>query len=254
MKAIIALVACFALAACAGSPRPSRAQLERIDRVLVGAPGEAQPGKIVSTELAYARMSREDGHWDAAREFAAPGAQIHGPNGPVDAEAIFKVIPEPTLKWDVRNVWMSCDATMAVSSGRYVDGEGIVGSYATVWQRQPDREYRWVYDLAVPDDPQPEPDPEGPADENEIIVTAAESIQGRVADCLKPGDELSEGPLRFVTPFSQNNAEESRDGTLNYMWEHLESGKRRFEFAVLRDREWNYITPFANKNSTATKK
>lgn len=247
MRAIIAVVACVALTACAGSPRPSRAVLERIDRVLIGAPGEAQPSRIVATELAYARMSREDGHWDAARAFAAPDAQIHGPDGPVPADAVFRAVREPSLKWDVRNVWMSCDATMAISSGRYVDGKGIVGSYATVWERQPDLDYRWVYDLAMPDDPQPEPEPERTAEENEILVIAAESIQGRVADCLKPGEELPSGPVRLVSVSSKNGTRDSADGTINYMWEHFENGLRRFEFAVIREGEWQYITPFAKE-------
>lgn len=241
MRAIIALVACLALAACAGSPRPSRAVLERIDRALIGAPGEAQPSRIVATELAYARMSREDGHWDAARAFAAPGAKIHGPDGPVPADAVFRAVREPTLKWDVRNVWMSCDATMAISSGRYVDGKGIVGSYLTVWERQPDLDYRWTYDLAVPDNPQPEPD--RPAEENEILVIAAETIQGRVADCLPADEAIASAELMPDEGIKAGDGG-SRDATLSYVWEHFPDGKRKVVVGWWRERMWQEALRF----------
>lgn len=256
MRAAIAATTCLALAltACAGSSRPKRAVLERIDRVLATAPGKAQPSKIVATELAYARLSKEKGHWTAAREYAAPGAQIHGANGPVDALAVFKVVPEPNVKWSVRNVWMSCDATTAVSWGRYVDGDGRVGGYATVWQRQPDREYRWIYDIALPDDPQPPPpEPEAPIDGNAIVVTALDAIEGKVADCADP-QRIYRNASAALAAGNQSGGAVSPDKTLEWRWFHSDAGARGFEIDWWRgeEREVAFTLPGANPGATQT--
>ena len=80
-----AILACAALAACASNPGPTRSQRDRIERVLATSPGQAQPSKIVATEIAFSRAAREKGQWSAFAEYAASGAVIHGRNGPIGA-------------------------------------------------------------------------------------------------------------------------------------------------------------------------
>ncbi len=240
----IALVALAALVAgCAGGgPRISQ---ERIKRALVGAPGLAQPSKVVAAELAFARAAQEDGQWTAFRAFAAPGAIIHGRKGPVVASTWLSALkdPEEAVRWSPDTVWMSCDGSVAVSEGRFREPDGVVGTFVTVWQRQPDREYLWIYDAAVRDDPQPAPKaPEEPIGEDEILVTALESIRGLVADCERPGFERADAkpasPALAIPEGTRNAVATSRDGTLRWRWEHPGAGQRRFVAEYLTSGSW----------------
>ena len=208
---------------------------ERIERALKGTPGAAQPSTIVATETAFARMAREEGQWKAFREFAAEDGLIHGRNGTVKARQVFASLREPdeAVQWRPKAVWMSCDGALAVSQGRFVDPEGIVGSYVTVWQRQDDLSYRYAYDMASPDDPQPAPVVEEAPLPGEIRVTTLDSVEGNVADCPKRGD----GALPARPMAMANASGVSPDGTLAWRWVHLE-GSRQFAAAWFNEGEW----------------
>ncbi|MDZ4274014.1 MAG: hypothetical protein U0995_06580, partial [Erythrobacter sp.] len=79
--------AALALTACAsGGQKPSDRTVALINRALATAPGAAQPSTIVATEIAFSRAARERGQWTAFRMFAAPGALLHGENGPFAIE------------------------------------------------------------------------------------------------------------------------------------------------------------------------
>ena len=152
---LIVLAATFALSACQSGPK--RMPIAVIDRALEGAPGEAQPSRVVANDLAFARAAREDGQWTAFSAYAGPGAMIHGRSGAIPAAPWLarQTNPPQAVKWAPKEIWMSCDGVLAVSQGRFVDPEGMVGSYLTVWQREGRTDYRWVYDSAIADDPQP---------------------------------------------------------------------------------------------------
>ncbi|MDN3646603.1 hypothetical protein QWY75_10375 [Pontixanthobacter aestiaquae] len=240
----IALVSVAAmLAGCTGgAPRMSQ---DRIKRALVGAPGVAQPSKVVAAELALARAVQEDGQWTAFRAFAAPGAIIHSRKGPVLASTWLAGLKDPVeaVRRSPDTVWMSCDSTIAVSEGRFREPDSVVGSFVTVWQRQPDRAYLWIYDVAVRDDPQPAPKAqEEPIGEDEILVTAMESIRGLVADCQRPGFERTDAkpapPALTIPEGTRNAVTISRDSTLRWRWEHPETGQRRFVAEYLTSGRW----------------
>ncbi|MDZ4274509.1 MAG: hypothetical protein U0995_00590, partial [Erythrobacter sp.] len=76
----------LALAACAGGQQRRGPSPAVINRALATAPGGAQPSTIVATEIAFSRAARERGQWTAFRMFAAPGALLHGENGPFAIE------------------------------------------------------------------------------------------------------------------------------------------------------------------------
>ena len=107
---------------------------ERIERVLAGAPGQAQPSEIVAAEIAFARAARENGQWTAFREFLAPGALLHVRSGPIEADPWLAVQTDPpeAVQWGARSVWMSCDGALAVSQGRFREPDGTVGTFVTV--------------------------------------------------------------------------------------------------------------------------
>ena len=240
-RAIILLAGVAALAACGGPPRP-RIPARVIDRALASAPGEAQPSKIVSAEIAFARMAREEGQWTAFRAFAAPGAMIHGQDGAIPAMPWLAQQSDPpaAVQWSPREIWMSCDGALAISSGRFVDPDGKVGNFLTVWERQGDGEYRWSYDTGVPDDPQP-PAP-ARAQEGDIIVTAMDRVRGHVADCRKAGDAaLPAISGELLGDGDQSAIKLSRDGTLAWRWAHVGAagaGRRVFTSAIFMDGAW----------------
>lgn len=218
--ATIALVALAATLAACGPQRPRGPSDRVIERALTGAPGAAQPSTIVSTEIAFARSARENGQWTAFNEFAAPGALLHGRNGVIEAKPWLATQsnPEEAVQWGVRTVLMSCDGALALSQGRFRDAEGLVGTYITVWQRQSDNSYRWVYDGGGPDVPQPPPRQQ--FEDGDIVVTAIDAVEGLVATCPREGEAIPAPPTDSPVAGRPQDVKQSRDGTLRWRFHH----------------------------------
>lgn len=217
----------FALVACTGGggePRLTRRQAAMVDRVLKTAPGAGQPSTIVAAELAFSRAARERGQWTAFREFAAPNAQIHGENGPFAALPWLATQTDPpaAVQWSPRAVVVSCDGSLAVSKGRFRDPDGLVGNFVTVWERQSDGEYKYLFDVGGEDNPQPPPKQR--AEEGDIIVTALDLVQGMIASCPRPGAPIVAPPPTLK--YAQEGGGFSRDGTLRWRWVHEADGER----------------------------
>ena len=205
------------LGAC-GSPGPRGPSNKVIDRVLATAPGEAQPSTIVSTELAYAKAAKAQGLAAAMLETSAPGARIHTGEGVVP----FQASGGPKAQWAPRLVVKSCDGSLALSQGRFVDAGGKVGNYVTTWARQPDGDYKWTYDAAGLDDPQPPPRKE--FEDGDIVVTAMDVVQGLVATCPRAGETTPPPPPVPAGEGGASAVQVSSDGTLRWRWEHREGG------------------------------
>jgi hypothetical protein len=214
-----------ALSACAsqGPKGPPRAV---INRALATAPGAAQPSTIVAAEIAFARAAREQGQWTAFKMFAAPGALLHGGNGPFPIEPWLATQADPpeAVQWEPRSVVISCDGALAVSQGRYRDPDGKVGNFVTVWERQSDGEYRYVFDAGGDDVPQPPP--RKPVEDGDIVVTSIDAVLGMVASCPRGGAEIPPPPAIPVGEDGKTDARLSRDGTLRWRWEHRADGTR----------------------------
>lgn len=231
MKRAVTLVtlgaAALVLTACAGGgQKPSGRTVALINRALTGAPGAGQPSTIVAAEIAFARAARENGQWTAFRMFAAPGAQIHGPTGTFTAEPwlLAQTDPSQAVQWRPRAVVISCDGALAVSQGRFEEPDGKVGNFLTVWQRQGNGEYRYIYDVAGQDVPQPPARP--PVEDGDIVVTSMDAVQGLIASCPRGGAEIPPPPAIPVGEEGKAGASLSRDGTLRYRWEHRDDGTR----------------------------
>ncbi|GMN03536.1 hypothetical protein [Erythrobacter sp. MTPC3] len=227
----------LALSACAGS-QPRGPSDRVIARALQSAPGAAQPSTIVKTEIAYARAAQEQGQYTAAVDFAAAGAQLHGRNGPVSAPALFAGLPDPQQanEWSPSAVVMSCDGQIALSQGRFVDTEGFVGNYVTAWVRQQDGEYKWIYDVAGRDDPQPPPRKE--FEDGDIVVTAIDSVEGLVATCPRGGETIPPPPPLSIGEDISGLAQLSRDGTLRWRWEHRADGTKYVAAEYYYNGQW----------------
>lgn len=236
---LLAVTALLALAGCAAGSGGLRATDGGSALDPVG-----DPGKVASTEVAFAMAAREDGQWSAFRRFAAPDAVFHSADGVVPAAewlAGRSDPPEP-VQWAPRAVWSSCDGSLAASFGRFQEPGGTVGSYTTVWRLQPGGDYSWIYDLGAPDDPQPPPPPpEAEPDENTIVVTEFDSIEGRVADCARRGAELPGYRQPILDENARSDSAVSEDGTLAWRWEHHPDGTRRVVVDYLRGGEWQEV-------------
>ena len=241
MRALAVSIAVCALAACtAGGPaRPG----ERVERMVRGV---ANPGKVVTTDIAFARAAREDGQWSAFRAFAAPGAIIHGKDGPIVADPWLAAQddPEMPVQWTPLAVWSSCDGQMAVSHGKFAEPGGTWGYYATAWERQRDYTYRWTYDLGGPDDALTAREAarrtaaEEDADENLIVVEAIAMIQAEVADCPADGAAPPPPPQWPKPEGGSAGRELSVDGTLAWGWAQHADGRRVFTVQDWRGGEW----------------
>ncbi|MFM7403989.1 MAG: hypothetical protein ACKO1N_07835 [Erythrobacter sp.] len=219
----------LAIAACSGSggpPKPNKRQVAMINKVLTGAPGSAQPSTIVAAELAFSRAARKQGQWTAFRQFAAPGALLHGGSGPflIEPWLATQTDPPEAVQWEARTVVMSCDGALAVSKGRYRNPNGTVGGFVTVWERQPDNSYRYIYDAGGDDVPQPPP--RKAVEPGDIVVTELDTVQGLVATCPRPGAPPPPPPALAIGEQGKEDARLSRDGTLRWRWEHRADGTR----------------------------
>lgn len=241
------VAACLALAACAAGPRVPR-YTERFEREVRNT---ANPGNVVARDIAFSRAAREDGQWTAFRDYAAEGAVIHGANGPVDAANWLASRADPAVpkQWTPLSVWSSCDGQTAISQGKYADPDGQWGFYVTVWERQRDYEYRYVYDLGAPDvlltAQENETRDAPPAGDNVIVVRAIPMISGEVADC--PTADAMPGPIP-LSPTARDasvGGASSQDGTLIWQWTHFADGRRLFVARHWRDGRWQQAVRFA---------
>ncbi|MBD58810.1 MAG: hypothetical protein CL808_01625 [Citromicrobium sp.] len=227
------------LAGCAGNSE-RRYPRTQIDRALSTAQYTAQPSLVVAREIEFARAAREDGQWTAFRAFATDDAVLHGRNGPVPARPVLATLedPEKAVQWSPRTVMMSCDGRMAVSTGRFREPDGLVGDFVTVWERDGfDDEYEWSYDAGGLDDPQPAPEE---VDEDAIVVTAYDAVQGLVADCPKAGETIP-APVRTVMPRTESKSFLSPDKTLLWEWFHFPDGRKAVRASYWKEGDWQLI-------------
>jgi hypothetical protein len=235
--AAILVLGALALTACA-SPRPKGPPTAVINRVLARAPGAAQPSTIVAAEIAFARAAREQGQWTAFRQFAAPGALLHGADGPflIEPWLATQTDPPQAVQWEPRAVVISCDGALAVSQGRYRDPEGKVGNFVTVWERQGNGDYRYVFDAGGDDVPQPPPRPK--VEDGDIVVTSIDAVLGMVASCPRGGGEIPPPPAIPLGEDGKTDAKLSRDGTLRWRWEHRADGTRYAKAEYFYEGRW----------------
>ena len=245
-KTIVALAACIGLAACtSAAQRQENRVRSQAQKILKRRPSIGDPGKVAATDIAFARAARDEGQWTAFTEYSAANAMLHGANGVIEARPWLaqQADPAEAVRWGPKAVWSSCDGTLAVSFGRFRDPEGMVGSYVTVWEWQPeDRVYRWTYDMGTQDNPQPPPPaPAAEPDEDTIVVQGLGMVESKIADCLETDAPRPRGQQpALADPYT------SADGTLKWRYEHSGSAPatRRVVVDWMRDGTWQTALDF----------
>lgn len=248
-RTLLTAIALSAMLAACASPRQQAMtrQARAAERTLERLPTIGDPGRVAAADIAFARMARDEGMWTAFRATAAPGAMVHGPNGPVPLETFIagRADPAEANAWTPADIWSSCDGTLAVTFGRLQVPSGEVGSYVTVWQMQSDRSYKWIYDIGALDNPQPAPEVDPDLPENAIIVPGMLAINGRIADCPTEGEQAAAINLRMVPDGSQTGRFESADRTLEVVWTQTPEGRRGAAVRWVRDGQWQVADSFS---------
>lgn len=188
--------------------------------------GYANPGAVIATEIAFARLAQEKGQWTAFRTTATKDAVMFTPQA-VYAQDFLKGKADPAkaVAWQPHQVWSSCDGSMAITRGAWQAPDGTTGYFTTVWQRQKDGRYKWVLDQG---------------DQLPMQMDPPEMIVAKVADCPtgyrperapKPRD--FKGKLPALDP--AHLAGRSFDGTLNWDVTMTGDGARHFVVTMQSD-------------------
>lgn len=244
-RSSIALAILAALAACSTpaqqrQARESRAATQFLERQ--GSVGD--PGRVAAADVAFAKMAREEGNWTAFRAYAADEAVMDAPGGFAPASELLSGLEDPPepIRWAPTNVWTSCDGTLAVTLGRFIRPNGLVGDYVTVWELQRDNGYKWVYDTGTPDDPQPVPEPDEELPEDAIVVEGMTSIEGRVAECQP---DAGQSALPLAVAGVATHASTSDDSSLTWQSILQPDGSRSVRVWYLRDGGWQQVVDLA---------
>jgi hypothetical protein len=215
MKRLLPLAVLALLAACASGPAGPRYQGIQFKP-------RANPSAVIAAELAFAQLAQDKGQWTAFAETAAANALIFVPE-PVVAQGWLKgrANPAQSVRWQPHQVWSSCDGSVAVTRGAWQRPNGTQGYFTTVWQRQKDGAYKWVFDQGdVLYPPLAEP----------------EMIAASVADCTsKQAIAVVKGAWIDSLPASGGGG--SDDGSLAYEWSVAPDLSRQFSVSMLKDGE-----------------
>ncbi len=176
---------------------------------------------MIAAELAFAQLAQEKGQWTAFRATAAPDAVMFGPQM-VLAQQWLKGRADPpvAVKWQPHQAWSSCDGSVVITHGAWQQPKAT-GYFTTVWQRQKDGGYKWVFDhgdaLPLPIDP-------------------PEMIAAKVADCPKTGARQPAAPPNAPAPFDPASRRgQSDDGTLTWGVTARPDGAHDFSAGMMLD-------------------
>lgn len=144
--ALLPLVLLAGLAACTSGREREAAAGKTLGSAPPPSVAQADPSAVIAADIALAGVARDKDLWSAYRQTAGPGAVLFVPQ-PVDAPAWLKrrpADPQAGVRRKVHAAWMSCDGSLALTTGGWRDPRGANGWYVTAWQRQTDGSWRWT--------------------------------------------------------------------------------------------------------------
>ena len=172
----------------------------------------------LDAERAFIADAQKLGQWTAFRKYADDSAVMFTPQQ-VNAQDFLKLLKDPPVAvyWWPGKSFVSCDGTFAVNTGPWVRQYGkAVGYFTTVWKRQADGSWKWIYDGGD--------GLETPRAEGGDIKPRQASCEGTptlpLVMSIAPGDKVEQGV--------------STDGSLQWMWIVHADNSRTFEAAL-----WN---------------
>jgi hypothetical protein len=183
-----------------------------------------EPETAIDAERAFNRSAQIDGQWTAFRKFSTPDALMFTPQ-PVKAhEFLPQKDPPITVQWWPAESYVSCDGTVAVNTGPWVRPRGS-GYFTTVWVRQSDGHFKWVYDagdtLAAP-------------------RALPEKPKVRIASC-KAFTSFHTSIGLLPGPEGKIGQGQSPDGTLRWQWRVEADGARDFVVHLWNGKDFDMV-------------
>ena len=181
----------------------------------------------IDAERAFAADAQAIGQWTAFRKWSTTDAVLFAPQ-PVNAHELLKDERDPPVSvfWWPGRSYVSCDGAYAVNTGPWVREWGkSVGYFTTVWQRQADGGWKWLYDGGASLDT---PRAEGG------------DIEPVTAQC-PAGSPVPPPPQPAIPADVKSGRGASADSTLNWTWTVEASGKRYFTASIWDGREHRIV-------------
>jgi ketosteroid isomerase-like protein len=111
------------------------------------------PAPVIAAERAFAADAAVRGWTAAFRSYAAPDALMLSPD-PVNAQTQLAQIEgdgSTALDWRPAYAGISRSGDFGFTTGpfQFRGRDGIIGHYFTVWRRQPDGSWKWIFDAGT---------------------------------------------------------------------------------------------------------
>lgn len=181
------------------------------------------PETALEAERAFNRSAQTEGQWTAFRKYSTPDAVIFTPQPAKAHEVLPKTDPKLTVQWWPAESYVSCDGTTAVNTGPWVRPRGV-GYFTTVWVRQTDGHYKWVYDGG---------------DELAAPRALPEQPKVRRASCATKPHEIYFEPCH--PDHVKCYAAKSEDGSLIWDWTVTPDGARTFTARLWNGRDFDNV-------------
>ena len=180
---------------------------------LLLAAAEPAPMSAIDAERAFVADAQKLGQWTAFRKYAAPKAVMFVPQR-TNAQEFLAPLKDPphSVYWWPGRSYVSCDGNFAINTGPWVREYGkSVGYFTTVWVRQKDGGWKWVYDGG---------------DAEEFARGEGGDIKPVIAACTAPPKPGSPA-LELAGPGTTGGGA-STDGSVRYAWKVTADGAREF--------------------------
>lgn len=195
-----------------------------IEALLLAAASPAMTA--IDAERAFVADAQKLGQWTAFRKYAADDAVMFVPQQ-INAQTFLKGKADPPVAifWWPGKSFVSCDGSYAVNTGPWVRQWGkAVGYFTTVWKRQADGSWKWIYDGG---------------DGLETPRAEGGDIKPHQAACTKPAG--SPPPKLGLTQGGTSGSGQSADGTLAWRWFVRADGSRTLEVSMWNGNGWEAV-------------
>lgn len=179
----------------------------------------------IDAERAFAARAAKGEQWAAFRDTAAEDAMMFAPHPMVARRFLAdRTEPKHPIQWFARASFVSCDGKTAVNTGPWmVPAEDTAGYFTTIWRRQVDGGWRWIYDGG---------------DATGRIEPAGDTPKQRKASCRGQARDVMGAPQEGV---EQQSAGRSADSTLQWRWTYTPEGARALDVYLWNGRRMERV-------------